>query len=62
MDERKLQALVKKNMAKAAKSSATKNFGKRYDQNLPDLPTDEASLKKQEELDRLFAEMKKREF
>jgi hypothetical protein len=63
MDPRKLAALARKNAAKSGTSSSVpKNFGKKYDKNLKDVPTDEATLKKQQESDRLFAEMKKRDF
>ena len=63
MDRKKLAALAKKNAAKSAtNSNVPKNFGKKYDGNLKDVPKDEASLKKQQESDRFFAEMKKRDF
>jgi hypothetical protein len=63
MDPRKLAALARKNAAKAGSgSSAPKRFGKKYDANLKDTPQDEASLKQQQESDRFFAEMKKRDF
>jgi len=63
MDPRKLAALARKNAAKSGtNSSVPKNFGKKYDKNLKDVPTDEATLKKQQESDRFFAEMKKRDF
>ena len=63
MDRKKLAALARKNAAKsAAAQSVPKNFGKKYDTNLKDAPKDEASLKKQQESDRFFAEMKKRDF
>ena len=63
MDPRKLAALVKKNAAKAGNSSsAPKRFGKKYDGNLKDDPQDEATIKKNAESDRFFAEMKKRDF
>jgi hypothetical protein len=63
MDPRKLAALAKKNAAKSgSNSSVPKNFGKKYDNTLKDVPRDEASLKKQQESDRFFAEMKKRDF
>ena len=46
MDKRQLEALVKKNAAKAASATSTrKGFGKKYDVNLADDPIDEASLK-----------------
>lgn len=63
MDPRKLAALAKKNAAKSgASDKIPKNFGKKYDATLKDVPKDEASLKKQQESDRFFAEMKKRDF
>jgi len=39
-----------------------KGFGKKYDKNLSDLPTDEATLKERQEHERFFKEMRKREF
>jgi len=63
MDPRKLAALAKKNAAKSGTTSRVpKQFGKKYDKNLADVPQDEASLKQQQESDRFFAEMKKRDF
>lgn len=63
MDKRKLAALAKKNAAKSGTSSSIpKGFGKKYDKNLADDPTDEATIKQRAESDRFFAEMKKREF
>ena len=63
MDPRKLAALAKKNAAKSGTTSRVpKQFGKKYDSNLKDVPQDEASLKQQQESDRFFAEMKKRDF
>lgn len=63
MDPRKLAALAKKNAAKSATSSSVpKHFGKKYDKNLADVPQDEATLKQQQESQRFFAEMKKRDF
>jgi|SRR5687768_1395472 len=63
MDPRKLAALAKKNAAKSGTGSKVpKQFGKKYDPNLKDVPQDEASLKQQQESDRFFAEMKKRDF
>jgi hypothetical protein len=62
MDDKKIAALAKKNAAKAAKSSGRKGFGKKYDKNLADLPTDEATLKERQEHERFFKEMRKREF
>ena len=60
MDKRKLAALAKKNAAKSGSGSAIpKRFGKKYDQNLSDDPTDEATIKKLAENERFFAEMKK---
>jgi hypothetical protein len=62
MDDKKIAALAKKNAAKAAKSAGKKGFGKKYDKNLADLPTDEATLKERQENERFFKEMRKREF
>ena len=62
MDDKKIAALAKKNAAKAAKSTGQKGFGKKYDKNLSDLPTDEATLKERQEHERFFKEMRKREF
>jgi hypothetical protein len=63
MDPRKLAALARKNAAKSGTNSKVpKNFGKKYDATLKDIPRDEASIKQQEESDRFFKEMKKRDF
>ena len=63
MDPRKLAALAKKNAAKSGSSSSVpKRFGKKYDGTLKDDPQDEATIKKNAESDRFFAEMKKRDF
>ena len=63
MDPRKLAALARKNAAKSGSSSSIpKRFGKKYDPNLKDVPQDEATLKQQQESERFFAEMKKRDF
>jgi hypothetical protein len=63
MDKRQLEALVRKNAAKAAKATTTrKGFGKKYDANLPDDPIDEATLKERERNEHFFTEMRKREF
>jgi hypothetical protein len=63
MDKRQLEALVKKNAAKAASATSTrKGFGKKYDPNLADDPIDEASLKERERAELFFKEMRKREF
>jgi len=62
MDDKKIAALAKKNAAKAAKSAGKKGFGKKYDKNLADIPTDEATLKERQEQKRFFKEMRKREF
>jgi hypothetical protein len=62
MDDKKIAALARKNAAKAAKSTARKGFGKRYDKNLPDLPSDAETLKERQEHERFFKEMRKREF
>ena len=62
IDDKKIAALAKKNAAKAAKSSGRNGFCKKYDKNLADLPTDEATLKERQEHERFFKEMRKREF
>lgn len=62
MDDKKIAALARKNAAKAAKANVRKGFGKRYDKNLPDLPTDAETLKERQEHERFFKEMKKRDF
>jgi hypothetical protein len=63
MDKRKLAALAKKNAAKSGTTSKIpKGFGKKYDSNLADIPTDEETLKERDRADRFFAEMRKREF
>jgi hypothetical protein len=63
MDPRKLAALAQKNAAKSGTTSKIpKNFGRKYDAHLKDIPKDEASIKQQEESDRFFKEMKKRDF
>ena len=63
MDDRKLLALAKKNAAKSgANSNVPKGFGKKYDKNLADDPTDEATIKAKEETKKFFSEMKKRDF
>ena len=63
MNDRQLQALIKKNAAKAAEATSTrKGFGKKYDINLSDEPIDEATLKERERGEHFFKEMRKREF
>ena len=63
MDKRKLAALAKKNAAKSATiSKIPKGFGKKYDANLPDDPTDEETIKERDRTQRFFTEMRKREF
>jgi len=63
MDDRKLIALAKKNAAKSGTNSKIpKGFGKKYDTNLADDPTDEATIKAREESKKFFSEMKKRDF
>lgn len=63
MDDRKLLALAKKNAAKSGTNSKVpKGFGKKYDQNLADDPTDEETIKVREESKKFFSEMKKRDF
>lgn len=53
----------KKNAAKSGGASKIpKGFGKKYDGNLSDDPTDEATIKQRAESERFFAEMKKRDF
>jgi hypothetical protein len=64
MDQRKLEALARRNAAKAAGSllRSRKNFGKKYDPNLPDEPDDVKALEEREANRRLFNELRKREF
>lgn len=63
MDRRKLEALVRKNAARAAQAtSVRKGFGKKYDINLADDPVDEATLKERERSENFFEEMRKRDF
>jgi len=63
MDKRQLEALVRKNAAKAAQATGVrKGFGKKYDVNLPDDPVDEATLKERERAQHFFKEMRKRDF
>jgi hypothetical protein len=62
MDDKAIIALAKKNAAKTGGKNPTKNFGKKYDATLKDLPTDEATLKERDEHARFFKEMRKREF
>lgn len=63
MDKRKLAALARKNAAKSATTSKVpKGFGKKYDQNLTDDPTDEETLKERDRAQRFFTEMRKRDF
>ena len=63
MDKRKLAALAKKNAAKSGTTTKVpKGFGKKYDSNLADDPTDEAAIKEHDRAQRFFAEMRKREF
>ncbi len=63
MDKRQLEALIKKNAARAAKGSVpVKGFGKKYDINQKDEPADEASLKERERSEHFFDEMRKRDF
>ena len=54
IDDRKLAALAKKNAAKAAKAKAKKR--RQYDDTLP------PERDEDQEAQRLFSEMKKREF
>ena len=62
MDKKAIEALARKNAAKAANSSGRKGFVKKYDPNLKDEPTDQATLKERQEHERFFKEMRKREF
>lgn len=63
MNERQIIALAKKNAAMAGKGSpGRKGFGKKYDVNLVDDPTDEATLQERERSAQFFAEMRKRDF
>jgi len=63
MDDRKLLALAKKNAAKSGSNSPVpKGFGKKYSTNLADDPTDEATIKQNEDSKKFFSEMKKRDF
>jgi len=63
MDKRQLEALIKKNMAKAAKGTTPlKGFGKKYDINKADEPLDEAALRERERSEHFFEEMRKRDF
>jgi hypothetical protein len=63
MDKRKLAALAKKNAAKSGSiSKIPKGFGKKYDANLKDDPTDEETIKERDRAQRFFAEMRKRDF
>src|SRR3990170_7064020 len=62
MDDKMIAALAKKNAAKAAGSTGKKGFGKKYDPNLKDLPTDAATLKERQDHERFFKEMRKRDF
>lgn len=63
MDKRQLEALIKKNLARAAKGSTpVKGFGKKYDINRADEPVDEATLRERERSEHFFDEMRKRDF
>ena len=63
MNQRQIEALAKKNAAKAAQATGIrKGFGKKYDINLKDEPLDEATLKEREREQKFFKEMRKREF
>ncbi|HWJ23634.1 MAG TPA: hypothetical protein VNS52_14880 [Gemmatimonadaceae bacterium] len=57
MNEKQLAALIRKNAAKAAKPSRARP-AKAYDATLPSREPDDSDV----ERDRLFKEMKKREF
>jgi hypothetical protein len=58
MNEKQLAALIKKNAAKAAAKTSRARPAKAYDSTLPPRDPDDADV----ERDRLFKEMKKREF
>lgn len=63
MDRKKLAALAKKNAAKSGTTSKVpKGFGKKYDPNVPDDPTDEATIRERDATSKFFSEMKKRDF
>ena len=63
MNQRQLEALIRKNAAKAAKGTTpVKGFGKKYDANLKDDPIDEKSLRERERSEHFFDEMRKRDF
>ena len=49
-------------MKSGTTSKVPKGFGKKYDSNLADDPTDEAAIKEHDRAQRFFAEMRKREF
>lgn len=63
MNQKQIEALARKNAARAAQATGIrKGFGKKYDINLKDEPIDEATLKERERQDHFFKEMRKREF
>lgn len=63
MNQKQIEALARKNAAKAAQATGIrKGFGKKYDANLKDEPIDEATLKERERQEKFFTEMRKREF
>jgi hypothetical protein len=63
MDKRQLEALIRKNLARAAKGTTpAKGFGRKYDINRADDPVDEATLKERERSEQFFEEMRKRDF
>ncbi len=63
MKQSQLDALIRKNAAKAAKGSTpVKGFGKKYDINKKDDPIDEAALRERERSEHFFDEMRKRDF
>jgi hypothetical protein len=64
MDKRKLEALARRNAAKAsgALKGSRKNFGKKYDPNLKDEPNDAKALEERDANKRLFNELRKRPF
>lgn len=63
MNQKQIEALARKNAKKAAEGGNVKTrFGKKFDINLKDEPTDEASLKERERQQRFFKEMRERDF
>jgi len=63
MTQKQIEALARKNAAKAASATNTRRgFGKKYDINLKDEPIDEAAIKNRLDNEKFFDEMKKRDF